>query len=87
MKHGKRGDQRSDTDSSFGIPMIYLNDWPDRFIHTNLDGAANIDATKLKRAGFIGAASGYGPVALELVVEYLKALEEIGVVEKSELKK
>jgi hypothetical protein len=46
-------------DSSFGIPAIYLNDWPDRFIHTNLDSAANIDATKLKRAGFIGAASGY----------------------------
>jgi len=46
-------------DSAFGIPAIYLNDWPDRFIHTNLDSAANIDATKLKRAGFIGAASGY----------------------------
>ena len=46
-------------DSSFGIPAIYLNDWPDRFIHTNLDSPANIDATKLKRAGFIGAASGY----------------------------
>jgi aminopeptidase YwaD len=46
-------------DSSFGIPAIYLNDWPDRFIHTNLDSAANIDATKLKRAGFIGAASAY----------------------------
>ena len=46
-------------DSSFGIPAIYLNDWPDRFIHTNFDSAANIDATKLKRAAFIGAASGY----------------------------
>ncbi len=46
-------------DSSFGIPAIYLNDWPDRFIHTNLDAPGNIDATKLKRAGFIGAASGY----------------------------
>jgi aminopeptidase YwaD len=46
-------------DSSFGIPAIYLNDWPDRYIHTNLDSAANIDPTKLKRAGFIGAASGY----------------------------
>jgi hypothetical protein len=42
-----------------GYLAIYLNDWPDRFIHTNLDSAANIDATKLKRAGFIGAASGY----------------------------
>jgi aminopeptidase YwaD len=46
-------------DSSFGIPAIYLNDWPDRYIHTNFDGAANIDPTKLKRAALIGAASGY----------------------------
>src|SRR5882762_1076060 len=46
-------------DSSFGIPAIYMNDWPDRYIHTNFDGAANIDTTKLKRAAFIGAASGY----------------------------
>jgi hypothetical protein len=47
------------TDSSFGIPAIYLNDWPDRYIHTNFDTPANIDTTKLKRAGFIGGASGY----------------------------
>ena len=46
-------------DSSFGIPAIYMNDWPDRFIHTNFDSAANIDPSKLKRAAFIGAASGY----------------------------
>jgi aminopeptidase YwaD len=46
-------------DSSFGIPAIYLNDWPDRYIHTNFDTAANIDPTKLRRAAFIGAASGY----------------------------
>ena len=46
-------------DSSFGIPTIYLNDWPDRYIHTNFDSAANIDPTKLKRAAFIGTASGY----------------------------
>lgn len=47
------------TDSSFGIPTIYLNDWPDRYIHTNYDTPSMIDPTKLKRAGFIGAASGY----------------------------
>jgi len=47
------------TDSSFSIPAIYLNDWPDRYIHTNLDTPANIDPTKLKRAAFIGAASAY----------------------------
>ena len=46
-------------DSSFGIPAIYLNDWPDRFIHTNFDTPANVDPTKLKRAAFIGAASAY----------------------------
>jgi hypothetical protein len=46
-------------DCSFKIPAIYLNDWPDRYIHTNFDTAANIDPTKLKRAAFIGAASGY----------------------------
>ena len=46
-------------DSSFAIPAIYLNDWPDRYIHTNFDSPANIDPTKLKRAAFIGAASGY----------------------------
>lgn len=47
------------TEGSFRIPAIYLNDWPDRYIHTNFDSPANIDPTKLKRAGFIGAASGY----------------------------
>ncbi len=47
------------TDSSFGIPAIYLNDWPDRYIHTNFDTPGNIDPTKLKRAAFIGGASGY----------------------------
>ena len=46
-------------DSSFGIPAIYLNDWPDRYIHTNKDVPANIDPTKLGRAAFIAAASGY----------------------------
>src|SRR5579863_7832537 len=46
-------------EGSFRIPAIYLNDWPDRYIHTNGDVAANIDPTKLKRAAFIGAASAY----------------------------
>jgi aminopeptidase YwaD len=46
-------------DSSFGIPAVYLNDWPDRYIHTNGDTPANVDPTKLKRAAFIGAATGY----------------------------
>jgi aminopeptidase YwaD len=64
-------------DSSFGIPAIYLNDWPDRYIHTNFDTAANIDPTKLKRAAFIGAASGYflavfGPANLPAVLSLLE---------------
>ena len=45
-------------DSSFAIPAVYLNDWPDRYIHTTLDTAANIDSTKLGRVAFIGAATG-----------------------------
>lgn len=47
------------SDSSFGIPAIELNDWPDRFIHTNFDLPANIDPTKLRRTAFIAAATGY----------------------------
>lgn len=46
-------------EGSFRIPAIYMNDWPDRYIHTNFDSAANIDPTKLKRAAFIGATSAY----------------------------
>ncbi len=47
------------TEGSFRVPAIYLNDWPDRYIHTHQDGVWNIDPTKLLRAAFIGAASGY----------------------------
>jgi len=57
------------SEGSFRIPAIYLNDWPDRYIHTNFDTPANIDATKLERAAFIGAASGY----------YLASLRQDGV--------
>jgi aminopeptidase YwaD len=46
-------------EGSFRIPAIYLRDWPDVFIHTNNDRAANIDPTKMKRSTFIAAASGY----------------------------
>jgi len=78
-------------DSSFGIPAIYLNDWPDRYIHTNFDTAANIDPTKLKRIAFIGAASGYflaRMVAANLpdvaVVIAANELRRIGRVEQQE---
>jgi len=47
------------SEGSWRVPAIYLNDWPDRTIHTHADALANIDATKLLRAAFIGAASAY----------------------------
>jgi aminopeptidase YwaD len=47
------------TEGSFRIPAVYMNDWPDRYIHTNLDQPANIDPTKLKRAAFIAATTGW----------------------------
>jgi aminopeptidase YwaD len=47
------------TEGSWRIPAIYLNDWPDRYIHTHRDVPDNLDPTKLERAAFIGAASGY----------------------------
>jgi hypothetical protein len=46
-------------DSVFGIPMLYLHDWPDVYIHTNKDVPENLDATKLQRVAFLGAAIGY----------------------------
>jgi hypothetical protein len=47
------------SEGSWRIPVIYLADWPDIYIHTNKDVPGNIDATKLKRAMFIAAASGW----------------------------
>ena len=44
-------------EASFAVPAIYFNDWPDRYIHTTGDTAANIDPTKLERAAFLAAAS------------------------------
>jgi hypothetical protein len=46
-------------EGSWRIPVIYLADWPDITIHTNKDVPGNIDATKLKRAMFIAAGSGW----------------------------
>jgi aminopeptidase YwaD len=46
-------------EGTWRIPGLYLHDWPDRYIHTNFDLAANIDPTKLKRAAFIGAISAW----------------------------
>jgi len=69
-------------EGGFRIPAIYLNDWPDRYIHTNLDSSANIDPTKLKRAAFIGAASGY--FLSRLMNQNLEALERQILITESE---
>ncbi|MGE0639283.1 MAG: DUF4910 domain-containing protein [Thermoanaerobaculia bacterium] len=45
-------------DSSFGVPAVYFNDWPDRWIHTDRDRPENLDPTKLQRAAFLAAAAG-----------------------------
>ena len=46
-------------EGSFRIPVIYIADWPDRYIHTQRDMPENLDPTKMRRAIFIAAASGY----------------------------
>jgi aminopeptidase YwaD len=46
-------------EGSWRVPVIYLADWPDIYIHTNKDVPGNLDATKMKRAIFIAAASGW----------------------------
>jgi len=52
-------DHWSHQDSSFGVPVIYLRDWPDVYFHTNKDVVDNVDPTKLKRSAFVAAASGF----------------------------
>ncbi|MGE0180614.1 MAG: M28 family peptidase, partial [Sphingomonas sp.] len=46
-------------EGSFRVPVIYIADWPDRYIHTQRDLPDNLDPTKMRRAIFIAAASGY----------------------------
>lgn len=46
-------------EGSWRVPVIYLADWPDRYIHTQRDVPDNLDPTKMRRAIFIAAASGY----------------------------
>lgn len=46
-------------DSFFRVPMLYFHDWPDVYIHTNKDRPEQMDATKLQRVAFLGAAAGY----------------------------
>ena len=46
-------------EGSYRVPIIYIADWPDRYIHTQRDVPDNLDPTKMRRAIFIAAASGY----------------------------
>jgi hypothetical protein len=46
-------------EGSWRVPVIYVADWPDRYIHTQRDVPANLDPTKMRRAMFIAAASGW----------------------------
>lgn len=55
-------------EGSWRVPVIYVADWPDRYIHTTKDVPANIDPTKVKRAMFIAASSAW----------YLANLDERG---------
>lgn len=52
-------DHQGWSEGSWRIPVIYLADWPDIYIHTNKDVPGNIDATKLKRAMFIAAGAAW----------------------------
>lgn len=56
-------------EGSWRIPVIYISDWPDLYIHTNKDLPGNLDSTKMKRAMFIAAASAW----------YLANLDQAGV--------
>ena len=53
------------SEGSWRIPVIYVSDWPDIYIHTNKDVPGNLDSTKMKRAMFIAAASAWALANLE----------------------
>ncbi|HEX6375287.1 MAG TPA: M28 family peptidase [Allosphingosinicella sp.] len=52
-------------EGSWRVPVVYISDWPDIYIHTNKDVPGNLDATKMKRAMFIAAASAWYLANLE----------------------
>lgn len=52
-------------EGSWRVPVIYIADWPDIYIHTNKDVPANLDSTKMRRAIFIAAASAWVLANLE----------------------
>src|SRR3954453_1028681 len=46
-------------EGSWRVPVVYIADWPDIYIHTQKDVPANLDSTKMRRAIFIAAASAW----------------------------
>ncbi|MEA3062988.1 MAG: aminopeptidase YwaD [Sphingomonadales bacterium] len=52
-------------EGSWRVPVIYVADWPDIYIHTQKDLPANLDSTKMRRAIFIAAASAWALANLE----------------------
>ena len=52
-------------EGSWRIPILYVSDWPDIYIHTNKDVPGNLDSTKMKRAMFIAAASAWALANVE----------------------
>ncbi|HYW15607.1 MAG TPA: M28 family peptidase [Allosphingosinicella sp.] len=67
------------SEGSWRIPVIYVSDWPDIYIHTNKDIPANLDSTKMKRAMFIAAASAWALADLDQ--SDMRALERIQMTE------
>ena len=53
------------SEGSWRIPVIYVSDWPDIYIHTNKDVPGNLDSTKMKRAMFMAAASAWALANVE----------------------
>jgi hypothetical protein len=50
--------------AAFGVPMIYLHDWPDVTIHTSKDVPDNLDASKLGRVTYLAAGIAWTLAAL-----------------------
>ncbi|HYN45638.1 MAG TPA: M28 family peptidase, partial [Allosphingosinicella sp.] len=69
-------------EGSWRVPVIYIADWPDRYIHTQRDLPDNLDTTKMRRAIFIAAASGYFLASAGSPETVMPAVE-IGILERS----
>jgi aminopeptidase YwaD len=69
-------------EGSWRVPVIYIADWPDRYIHTQRDVPENLDPTKMRRAMFIAAASGYF-LATASSPESVRSATHIGGLERT----